>query len=43
MLRKKYFILLSAIGVLLLSTVLASAQIVNITGRVEVEKENEEA
>lgn len=42
MLRKKYFILLSAIGVLLLSTVLASAQIVNITGRVELEKENGE-
>lgn len=39
MLRKNYFILLSAIGIVLLSTVFASAQIVNIIGQVVVEKE----
>lgn len=40
MLRKNYFILLSVIGVVLLSTVFASAQIVNITGRVEMVNED---
>lgn len=39
MLRKSYFMLLSALGAILLSAVFVQAQIANITGRVEVEKE----
>lgn len=42
MLRKNYLIFLSAVGIVLLSTVLATAQIVNITGVVELEKEGGE-
>lgn len=40
MFRKNYFVLLSAIGVILLSTVFASAQTANITGTVQLEKED---
>ncbi len=40
MFRKNYFVLLSAFAVVLLSSVFASAQIVNITGTVQMTKED---